>query len=129
MKYLGEKDIMTGVMCDDMHAETFGDANDMESDASRSNDTERLVFQVESDESFYGEISFQSAGIGLVDIARECEDEGKCVFCDGVFSVMGHIGHIDAVFFAGNHVDMVESGGTGRDESKYGELFQDILAD
>lgn len=125
VQYLGKECIVAHIVRDDMHAEALGDADDVQPDMPGADDAERLVLEIESDEPLDREILFQSACVGLVDIAGKGENKRECVLGDRIFPVVGDVQDHDTLCLAGSDVDMIEAGRTGRDAACLLQLSDD----
>ena len=129
VEYFRKEDIMIDIGGDDVHAESLGDADDVEPDMAGADDAERFVFEIEAHEAVDGKIFFQPPGVGFVDIAGEGENKGKSMLSHGIFSVMRNIGNRYIFFSADSDIDVVEAGGTGGDEADVFQLFDDGVVD
>lgn len=129
MEYLRQKNIAIDISGNDMHAKSFGDADDVEPNMAGTDDAERLILEIEADETIDGKIFFQSARVGFVDIAGKGENKRKSVFRYGIFSIMRDSGKRYIFFSAECDIDVVESGGTSSDEADALQLFDDGAAD
>jgi hypothetical protein len=65
----------------DIHPESMSDAGNATPDFAGADDPQRLSMQIESKQTFQGEIALANAVVGFVDFPVDRKQQGKRMFC------------------------------------------------
>ena len=123
---LAQKRILLRIENDHVHTESARDLDDMKTDMSRADHTDRFAFQIEPLESIDGKIIAQPPHMGLVNIAGERQNERKRVLRHRVFPVGRNRAHHDVPLRACRKINVVKTRGSRRDHAQRAKLRENI---
>ena len=109
------------------HAETFGDFDGVQPNASRADHSQRLARKVKTAQIAKGNLLGQGVHKRFMNIPRERQNQGEGVLGNRVLAIRGHVGNRNRPLTAICQVDVIVSGGACGDELQAGELLENLV--